>query len=211
MSSAAQRLIFVGASTGGTDAIKSILSQMPADSPPMLIAQHMPEIFTSSFAQRLDAACAVRVREARGAERILPGHVYIAPGHSDLSVVRDVSGYFTRLAPAPAVNRYRPSVDVLFHSAARWAGPEAIAVLLTGMGKDGAAGMAALKRAGAVTIAQDQSSCVVFGMPKEAIALGAVDEVVPLNEIPKRLLWYATASRTRKNPPPALKPRARQP
>ena len=195
MSAALQRLVLVGASTGGTDAIKSLLSQLPADCPPILIAQHMPGIFTRSFAQRLNAACTLNVREARDAERIAPGHAYIAPGHSHLTAVRDCSGYFTRLTPAPAANRYRPSVDVLFQSAARWAGQDAIAVLLTGMGKDGAAGMVALKRAGAITIAQDEASCVVFGMPKEAIALGAVDEVVALADIPKRVLWYAGGGR----------------
>ena len=195
MTDAPQRLIVVGASTGGTDAIKTFLAQMPSDCPAILIAQHMPEIFTRSFAQRLNASCAVDVREARDAERIRQGHVYIAPGHSHLALVRDRSDYFTRLAPAPPLNRYRPSVDVLFHSVARWAGRDAIAVLLTGMGKDGAAGMAALKRSGAITIAQDQASCVVFGMPKEAIALGAVDEVLPLADISKRVLWFATSGR----------------
>lgn len=199
MSSPSQRLVVVGASTGGTDALKTLLARMPADSPAILIAQHMPEIFTRSFAQRLDAACAVRVREARGAERVQPGHAYIAPGHSHLTLVRDCSGYFTRVTPAPAFNHYRPSVDLLFHSAAKWAGPDAIGVLLTGMGKDGAAGMAALKRAGAFTIAQDQASCVVFGMPKEAIALGAVDEVLPLDDIAKRVLWMAKDGRRPKS------------
>jgi two-component system chemotaxis response regulator CheB len=200
MSAATERLLLVGASTGGTDAIKSLLAQLPADCPPILIAQHMPGMFTRSFAQRLNAACALSVREARDAERIARGHAYVAPGHSHLTVVRDCSGYFTRLAPAPAANRYRPSVDVLFHSAAKWARQDAIAVLLTGMGKDGAAGMAALKRAGAITLAQDEASCVVFGMPKEAIALGAVDEVLALADIPKRVLWYAGGGRRPKTP-----------
>ena len=195
MSAPSQRLLIVGAATGGTDAIKSLLSQLPADCPPVLIAQHMPGIFTRSFAQRLNAACVLDVREVRGIERISRGHAYVAPGHSHLTLVRDCAGYITRLTPAPAANRYRPSVDLLFHSAAKWAGSDAIAVLLTGMGKDGAAGMAALKRAGAITIAQDEASCVVFGMPKEAIALGAVDEVVALADIPKRVLWYANGGR----------------
>ena len=195
MSGTAERLIVVGASTGGTDAIKSFLAQMPADCPAILIAQHMPEIFTRSFAQRLDAACVLQVREAGATERVLPGHAYIAPGHSHLTVVRDCTAYYTRLSPAPAFNRYRPSVDILFHSAAKWAGRDAIAVLMTGMGKDGAAGMAALKRAGAITIAQDRASCVVFGMPKEAIALGAVDEVLPLAELGKRVVWFARSGR----------------
>jgi anti-anti-sigma factor len=198
---AGPRLIVVGASTGGTDAIKSFLSQMPADCPAILIAQHMPEIFTKSFAQRLNASCAVEVQEACGAERVLPGHAYVAPGHSHLALVRDGSGYVTRLLPAPALNRYRPSVDVLFLSAAKSAAADAIAVLLTGMGKDGAAGMAALYRSGAITIAQDQASCVVFGMPKEAIALGAVDEVLPLGEIAKRVLWFANGGKRPKRPP----------
>lgn len=195
MSSATERVIVLGASTGGTDAIKSFLTQMPLDCPAILIAQHMPDIFTRSFAQRLNASCAVQVQEARGTERILPGHAYVAPGHSHLTLVRDCTAYYTRLSPAPAFNRYRPSVDLLFDSAAKWAGRDAIAVLMTGMGKDGAAGMAALKRAGAITIAQDQASCIVFGMPKEAIALGAVDEVLPLADIAKRVLWFASSGR----------------
>jgi two-component system chemotaxis response regulator CheB len=200
------QLIVVGASTGGTDAIKSFLSHMPPDAPAILVAQHMPQIFTQSFAQRLNGVCAISVREARGAERVLPGHAYIAPGHSHLALVRDCHSYFTRLIPAPAVNRHRPSVDVLFQSAAKWAGKDCIAVLLTGMGKDGAAGMGQLKRAGAITIAQDQASCVVFGMPKEAIALGVVDEVLPLGEIAKRVLYFARSGRrprqTLKSDPP---------
>lgn len=199
MSGPRQRLVVVGASTGGTDAIKTLLARMPAACPPILIAQHMPEIFTRSFAQRLDAACALRVREARGAERVQPGNAYIAPGHSHLTLGRDCSGYFTRVTPAPAFNHYRPSVDLLFHAAAKWAGPDAIAVLLTGMGKDGAAGMVALRRAGAFTIAQDQASCVVFGMPKEAIALGGVDEVLPLEDIASRVLWVARGGRRPKS------------
>lgn len=190
-----RQLIVVGASTGGTDAIKSFLSQMPADAPPILIVQHMPDIFTHSFAQRLNAACAITVKEVRGVERVLPGHAYVAPGHSHLTLVRDCWSYLTRLTPARAGNRYRPSVDMLFESAAKWARSECIAVLLTGMGKDGAAGMAQLKRAGAITIAQDQDSCVVFGMPKEAIALGAVDEVLPLDEIAQRVLYFARGGR----------------
>jgi two-component system chemotaxis response regulator CheB len=198
-----QAIVVIGASTGGTDAIKAILSQMPSDAPPIVIAQHMPEMFTRSFAQRLNAACAIEVAEARAAQRLRPGHAYIAPGHSHLSLVRDCSGYFTRLEPVPPVNRYRPSVDVLFHSAAKWAGSRAIAILLTGMGKDGAAGMLALKRAGAFTIAQDQASCVVFGMPKEAIALGAVDEVWPLGDIAKRVLCVIAGGRRRRSLAPA--------
>jgi len=194
-----QRLIVVGASTGGTDAIKTLLGRMPVECPAILIAQHMPQIFTRSFAQRLDAACALRVREARGAERVQPGHVYIAPGHSHLTLVRDCSGYFTRVTPAPAFNHYRPSVDLLFRSAAKWAGADAIGVLLTGMGKDGAAGMVALQRAGAATIAQDETSCVVFGMPKEAIALGAADDVLPLEDIAQRVLWLARTGRRAKS------------
>ena len=205
---AGQRIVVVGASTGGTDAIKEFLSRMAPDAPPIVIAQHMPQIFTRTFAQRLDAACPIPVHEARAGERILPGHAYIAPGHSHLTLVRDCTAYYARLTPAPAGNRYRPSVDMLFHSAAKWGGKDVIAVLLTGMGKDGAAGMAALKRAGAITIAQDEASCVVFGMPKEAIALGAVDEVLPLEEIPKRVLWFA---RTGRRPRRAIKPAAARP
>jgi two-component system chemotaxis response regulator CheB len=181
------RIIVVGSSTGGTDALKEFLSCMPNHAPAILIAQHMPELFTKSFAERLDHLCAMRVVEARHHEDILPGHVYLAPGHSHLLLERVGARYRTVLSQEPPVNRLRPSVEVLFLSAARHLGKDAIGVMLTGMGKDGAAAMLEMKRAGAYNFAQDEASCVVFGMPREAIAVGAVDEIVPLEKIAERV------------------------
>lgn len=185
-----EKLIIIGASTGGTEAIKEFLMQMPSDCPGILITQHMPEGFTRSFANRLDKLCKISVKEAEGDERILPGHAYIAPGHSHLLLVRSGANYMTRLDQGPPVNRHRPSVDVLFSSAAINAGKNAVGVILTGMGKDGAAGMLEMKNAGAYNFAQDESSCVVFGMPKEAIAVGATHEVGPLQELPGMMMHY---------------------
>jgi two-component system chemotaxis response regulator CheB len=180
---ATDAVIVIGASTGGTEAIKEVLVRMPHDSPPILVAQHMPEGFTPAFAARLDRLCRIRVKEAHTGERLLPGHAYIAPGHSHLLVKRSGDGHVTHLSRADPVNRHRPSVDALFRSAAKAGAGGVIAIILTGMGKDGAAGMAELRRAGAYTIAQSRESCVVFGMPKEAIALDAVDEVATLEAI----------------------------
>jgi two-component system chemotaxis response regulator CheB len=187
---AVSRILVLGASTGGTEAIKEVLLDMPPTCPPIVIAQHMPENFTHSFATRLDNLCAIRVKEAEHGEPILSGHAYLAPGHSHLMVRRNGSGYQCELAKTDPVNRHRPSVDVLFRSAARHAGRHAIGVILTGMGKDGAAGMREMREAGAYNFAQNEQSCVVFGMPREAVALGAVDEVVPLPQIAKRILEY---------------------
>lgn len=188
-----EKLIIVGASTGGTEAIKEFLIHLPSDSPGILITQHMPEGFTRSFANRLDKLCRISVREAEGDERVLPGHAYLAPGHSHLLLVRSGANYMTKLDQGPPVNRHRPSVDVLFNSAAHAAGKNAVGVILTGMGKDGAAGMLAMKHAGAYNLAQDEATCVVFGMPKEAIAVGAVDEVAPIHELSTRVMAYFTA------------------
>lgn len=182
-----EKLIIVGASTGGTEAIKDFLVKLPPDCPGILITQHMPEAFTNAFAKRLDGLCTISVKEAIDGERILPGHAYIAPGHSHLLLKRSGANYITELNQGPPVNRHRPSVEVLFRSAANWAGPNAIGVILTGMGKDGAAGMLEMKQKGAYNFAQNEESCVVFGMPKEAIAVGAVDEVVALSDIAKRV------------------------
>ena len=184
------KVIVIGASTGGTAAIMDVLVQLPADCPGVLIAQHMPETFTRSFAARLDGLARLRVKEAAHGERVLPGHVYIAPGHSHLLLKRSGPGYVTELSQDPPVNRHRPSVDVLFRSAANGAGANALGVILTGMGKDGAAGMLEMKQAGAWNVAQDEATCVVFGMPKEAIAAGGVDEVLPLHEIPRRVMAH---------------------
>ncbi len=183
-----EKVIIVGASTGGTEAIKAFLVQMPPDCPGILIAQHMPEAFTRPFAERLNGLCRISVAEAVHGERVLPGHAYVAPGHSHLLLARSGANYVVELSQAPPVNRHRPSVDVLFRSAANCAGRNAIGVILTGMGKDGAAGMLEMKQAGATNFAQDEASCIVFGMPKEAIALGGVDEIVSLNDMAKRVL-----------------------
>jgi two-component system chemotaxis response regulator CheB len=185
-----EKLIIIGASTGGTEAIKDFLAQMPSDCPGVLITQHMPEGFTRSFAKRLDGVCKITVKEAVDGERILPGHAYIAPGHSHLLLARSGANYIARLDQGPPVNRHRPSVDVLFNSAAECAGKNAVGVILTGMGKDGALGMLEMKKAGAYNFAQDEATCVVFGMPKEAIAVGAAHEVGPLHELPKMVLDY---------------------
>jgi two-component system chemotaxis response regulator CheB len=185
-----EKLIIIGASTGGTEAIKEFLIRMPSDCPGILITQHMPEGFTRSFAQRLDNLCKISVSEAAGNERVLPGHAYIAPGHSHLTLVRSGANYMTHLDQSPPVNRHRPSVDVLFNSAAAAAGRNAVGVILTGMGKDGALGMLEMRNAGAYNFAQDEASCVVFGMPREAIAVGAAHEVLPLQAMPGRVLAY---------------------
>jgi two-component system chemotaxis response regulator CheB len=192
-----EKLIIIGASTGGTEAIKDFLMQMPSDCPGILITQHMPPGFTKSFAQRLDGLCKIGVKESEGNERVLPGHAYIAPGHSHLKLVRSGANYMTQLDDGPPVNRHRPSVDVLFHSAAAAAGKNAVGVILTGMGKDGAHGMLEMKNAGAYNFAQDEASCVVFGMPREAIAVGAAHEVGPLNALPGMVLHYLAANSSR--------------
>ena len=183
-----EKLIIIGASTGGTEAIKEVLLPLPPDAPGIVITQHMPPGFTKSFAQRLDSLCRIGVKEAVDGERILPGHAYIAPGDYHLLVRKSGANYVTALSDAAPVNRHRPSVEVLFRSAAQCVGANAIGVMLTGMGKDGAVAMLEMKRSGAFNLAQDEASCVVFGMPKEAIAAGAVDEVLPLGSIATRVL-----------------------
>jgi two-component system chemotaxis response regulator CheB len=185
-----EKLIIIGASTGGTEAIKEFLMQMPSDCPGILIVQHMPEGFTRSFAQRLNSLCRIAVSEAAHGERILPGHAYLAPGHSHLLLARSGANYMTQLDQGPPVNRHRPSVDVLFRSAAAHAGKNAVGVILTGMGRDGAAGMLEMRQAGAWNVAQDEASCVVFGMPREAIAVGAAHEVGPLQALPGMVLEH---------------------
>jgi two-component system chemotaxis response regulator CheB len=185
-----EKLIIVGASTGGTEAIREFLMQMPSDCPGILITQHMPEGFTRSFAKRLDSLCKISVVEAQGNERVLPGHAYIAPGHSHMLLTRSGANYMTKIEQSEPVNRHRPSVDVLFRSAAQAAGKNAVGVILTGMGKDGAAGMLEMKNAGAYNFAQDEASCVVFGMPREAIAVGATHEVGALQALPGMVLGY---------------------
>jgi len=188
-------LIAIGASTGGTEAIRDVLLQMPADTPGMVIVQHMPQTFTGAFAARLDSLCRMRVKQAEHGEPVLRGHVYVAPGQFHLSLRRQGDAHVAELLRELPVNRHRPSVDVLFHAVAQSAGADAIGVILTGMGKDGAAGMLAMKRAGAWTIAQDEASCVVFGMPREAAFIGAASEVLPLPEIGGAILRRVAAAR----------------
>jgi two-component system chemotaxis response regulator CheB len=185
-----EKLIIIGASTGGTEAIREILQPLPPDSPGILIAQHMPAGFTHSFAQRLNGLCRIVVSEAVHGERILPGHAYIAPGGFHLSLTRSGANYVAQVDQEPPVNRHRPSVDVLFDSAAKHAGKNAIGVILTGMGRDGAEGLLRMRQAGAHTLAQDEASCVVFGMPREAIAMGAANEVVALPEMSQRVMAH---------------------
>jgi two-component system chemotaxis response regulator CheB len=182
-----EKLIAIGASTGGTEAIREVISRLSADSPAVLITQHMPPGFTSSFAARLNGLCRLAVSEAQDGERALPGHAYIAPGDRHMKLVRSGANYMISLDDGPPVNRHRPSVDVLFRSVAAVAGQNALGVMLTGMGKDGAGAMLEMKQAGAFNVAQDEASCIVFGMPKEAIAVGAVDEVLPVTQIAERL------------------------
>jgi two-component system chemotaxis response regulator CheB len=191
--SSTEKLIVIGASTGGTEAIKEVLTELPADAPGVLIAQHMPEHFTKSFADRLNGLCKISVKEAEHNERILPGYAYIAPGHSHLLLRRSGAHYIAELNQGPLVNRHRPSVDVLFRSVANVAGANALGIILTGMGKDGVQGLLEMKQAGSHTIAQDEASCVVFGMPKEAIAAGAVREVLPLQNIARHTLEYLSS------------------
>jgi len=182
------RIIFVGASTGGTEAVKVFLLGIPADCPPIMVVQHMPESFTASFAARLDSLCKPRVIEVQGGEPLQTGAVYVAPGHSHLKIKRGASGYVTELLKTPPVNRHRPSVDVLFDSAAEIVGRNAVGVILTGMGKDGACGLLRMRQAGARTFGQDEASCVVYGMPREAAMIGAVEEVAALGELSRRVL-----------------------
>jgi len=189
-----EKIIAVGASTGGTEAIKEFLIRLPADAPGIVIAQHMPEAFTKSFAARLDGLCKITVKEAEGNERVLPGHAYIAPGHSHLLLKRSGANYMTELSKLPPVNHHRPSVEVLFRSVAQNAGKNVIGVMLTGMGKDGAMGMLEMRQAGAYNFAQDEASCVVFGMPREAIAVGAVDEVVSIQDMAQKVLQRLISS-----------------
>ncbi|MFO1272678.1 MAG: chemotaxis response regulator protein-glutamate methylesterase [Rubrivivax sp.] len=182
--------VLIGSSTGGTVAIETLLLALPADAPGIAIVQHMPERFTAMYAQRLDSLAAMNVREARDGDRLQRGVALIAPGGRHMQLKKNGGQYFVAVADGPPVNRHKPSVDVLFRSAAGCAGPDALALMLTGMGDDGARGMKAMHDRGARTLAQDEDSCVVFGMPKEAIALGAVDEVLPLDQMARAILAF---------------------
>jgi two-component system chemotaxis response regulator CheB len=183
-----EKLVFIGASTGGTEATKEVLMGLPHDAPAVLITQHMPPGFTTSYAKRLDGLARIRVKEAADGERVLPGHAYLAPGGLHLSVERSGANYIARVRDGDPVNRHKPSVEVLFESAARVVGPNAFGIMLTGMGADGAKAMRAMRDAGAYNLCQDEASCVVFGMPREAIAHGAAHEVLPLTQIASHLL-----------------------
>ncbi|MBS7350437.1 MAG: chemotaxis response regulator protein-glutamate methylesterase [Comamonas sp.] len=184
-----EKMIAIGASTGGTEAIKEVLMPLPADAPAIVITQHMPPGFTTSFAARLDSLCQITVKEAAHGERILPGHAYIAPGGTQFSISRSGANYVAVVdAAAPAVNRHKPSVEVLFKSVAQFVGRNAFGIMLTGMGGDGAAAMREMRDAGSYNYVQDEASCIVFGMPREAIAHGAADEVLPLQKIAPALL-----------------------
>ncbi len=180
-----EKVVAVGASTGGTEALRVFLEAMPADAPGIVIVQHMPEGFTRSFAKRLDSLCRINVKEAEDNDTVIRGRALIAPGNRHLLLKRSGARYYVELKDGPLVSRHRPSVDVLFRSAARYAGNNAVGVILTGMGDDGASGMKEMKDAGAYTIAQDEATCVVFGMPNEAIKRGGVAVVLPLDEIPR--------------------------
>lgn len=181
-------LIAIGASTGGPEAIRQVLQGLPGEVPPIVIVQHMPPVFTRSFAERLDKLCTVRVKEAEDGDLLESGHAYIAPGDYHLQVARNGSQYRARVVQAEPVNRHRPSVDVLFDSVAQTSGAAAVGVLLTGMGADGARGLKKMRDAGACTIAQDEQTCVVFGMPREAIALGGAEFVLPLPQIAHKVV-----------------------
>ncbi|MCP4115623.1 MAG: chemotaxis response regulator protein-glutamate methylesterase [Desulfobacteraceae bacterium] len=178
-----EKVVVLGASTGGTEALRVFLQQLPMDAPGMVIVQHMPENFTRAFAIRLNDICRVSVKEAENNDPVLRGQVLIAPGNDHLLLKRSGARYYVEVKTGPLVSRHRPSVDVLFRSAARYAGKNAVGVIMTGMGDDGAKGMMEMKQAGAFTIAQDEASCVVFGMPNEAIKLGAADRVLSLEQI----------------------------
>ena len=185
-----EKIIFIGASTGGTEATKEVLMNLPPDAPAVVITQHMPPGFTKSYATRLDSLCRIRVKEAVDGDRILPGHAYIAPGGLHLRVERSGANYVARVRDGDPVNRHKPSVEVLFDSAAKVVGPNALGVMLTGMGADGARAMKTMRDAGSWNVCQDEASCVVFGMPREAIAHGAANEVLPLQRIAPALIEH---------------------
>jgi two-component system chemotaxis response regulator CheB len=189
------QVIALGASTGGIEALKDFLMEVPADCPGLVIVQHMPEKFTRAFADRLDGLCTVRVQEAVDGDRVLTGHALIAPGGYHMRLARAGANYLVRLDSEPPVNRHRPSVDVLFNSCAETAGPNAVGVIMTGMGDDGARGMLAMRKAGARTLAQDEASCVVFGMPKAAIDMGGAERVLPLSQLADATLHLVRANR----------------
>jgi two-component system chemotaxis response regulator CheB len=191
MAETTEKVVVIGASTGGTEALKTVLEALPADTPGIVIVQHMPELFTRAFANRLDSLCNITVKEAESNDTVIRGRALIAPGNHHLLLKRSGARYYVEIKDGPLVCRHRPSVDVLFRSAARYAGQNVVGVILTGMGDDGARGMLEMKQAGAMTIAQDDATCVVFGMPKEAIKLNGVDKVLPLQSVAGAILTHA--------------------
>ena len=193
LSQTTQKLIAMGASTGGTEALKEVLTGMPSDSPGIVIVQHMPPHFTAAFAKRLNQLCQIEVREAKDGDSVLQGQALVAPGNFHMLLKRSGARYYVAVKDGPRVHHQRPAVDVLFNSVAQYAGSNALGVLLTGMGADGAKGLLQMKEAGAKTIAQDEQSCVVFGMPKEAIKLGAADRIVPLELISREIITMANS------------------
>jgi two-component system chemotaxis response regulator CheB len=184
-------VVAIGTSTGGTQALEAVLTALPRVCTGIVIVQHMPEMFTAMFAERLNGLCAIEVREARNGDRVLPGLALIAPGGRHMMLRRSGAQYVVDVVEGPLVNRHRPSVDVLFRSVAQVAGGNALGIIMTGMGDDGARGMKEMHDAGARTVAEDESTCVVFGMPKEAIKLGGVDKIVPLDQIPREIVAFA--------------------
>jgi two-component system chemotaxis response regulator CheB len=195
--SSSEKVIAIGASTGGVEALQSVLTSFPADSPAILVTQHMPALFTASFASRLNQFCAVTVTQAADGERVLPGHVYIAPGGLHLELARSGANYVCKVHDQAPVSGHRPSVDVLFRSVAQAAGANSVGIILTGMGKDGAAGLLDMRRAGASTIGQDEASCVVYGMPKAAYDCGATEIELPLGKIPEHVLFQCRTTAER--------------
>jgi two-component system chemotaxis response regulator CheB len=195
MAQTTETLVAIGTSTGGTQALEAILTRLPRVCPGLVIVQHMPERFTAAFAERLNRLCQIEVLEARNGDRVIPGRALIAPGGRHMLLTRSGAQYQVEVRDGPPVSRHRPSVDVLFRSAARAAGSNALGIILTGMGDDGARGLKEMREAGARTLAQDEDSCVVFGMPKEALKLGAVERVLALGEIPAAILASMTGRR----------------
>lgn len=191
-----EKIIVVGASTGGTEALKDFLTMLPDDSPGLVIVQHMPEHFTAAFASRLDGLCKIHVKEAQNGDQVLPGQALIAPGNHHTLLKRNGNKYFVEVKDGPLVSRHRPSVDVLFRSAARYAGKNAIGIIMTGMGDDGAKGMKEMHDAGSFNIAQDEKTCIVYGMPGEAVKAGGVDKIVPLPNIAQSMLIAAMMRRS---------------
>jgi two-component system chemotaxis response regulator CheB len=189
-----EQIVCIGASTGGTESLREVLMALPPDSPGVVIVQHMPEKFTAAFAKRLDGLCQVDVKEAEDGDQVIAGRALIAPGNHHLLLQRSGARYHVSVRDGPLVSRHRPSVDVLFRSAAQYAGPNALGIIMTGMGDDGAKGLLEMKKAGAATLAQNEETCVVFGMPKEAIALGAADKAVALSAIASEIMKFRARS-----------------